>query len=390
MFKRFSLFLIVALLLTLPFIGLTEGGLEEVHILEDERCPDCDRLKRYLENDLKDEYPELEVIYYEVGNEEEEQEFEFVACCEKGIDYELRRRVPTVIIGENLFQPDFFEGLYYDKDGSEREREVIRRAIEGEHVQGEIDELRGIVSIPFTDWEIDTKEVSIPIMGAILGSLDGLNVCSIGALILILTIVLTFKSRKKILFYGGLFIFTAVTIYGLLVFAWTAAFEVLSRFIGPINTVIGIAAFLGGIYFLREFIRFYKHGPTCRSSSNKYVTKVTKKLKEDFNSSAAQTVTLITSVMLFAAVITLVELPCSFGLPMVYGGALAEAGLPWISYAFYIGLYLFFYMLIELIIFAGAVITKEVWIAESNLITWVYLAGTLVLFFLSYYYLIGL
>ncbi len=386
MIKKLFLLFIAVFFLIFPFIGIAAEGPEEVHILEDERCPDCRRLKEYLQ----EEYPEVEIISYKVGDEEEEDRFEFIVCCEKGIDYELRRRVPTVVIGENLFQPDFFEGLHYDREGSQGEREVIRKAIKGEDVQDEIDELRGVVSIPFTDWKIDTREISLPIMGAVLGSLDGLNVCSIGALILILTIVLTFKSRKKILFYGGLFILTAVTIYGLLVFAWTAAFEALSRFIGPINIVIGVAAALGGVYFLREFVRFYKHGPTCQSSSNKYVTKATKKLKEDFNSSTAQAATLITSVILFAAVITLVELPCSFGLPMVYGGALAEAGLSWGMYAFYIILYLFFYMLIELVIFSGAVITKEVWVAQSNLITWVYFAGTLVLFFLSYYYLIGL
>jgi hypothetical protein len=294
---------------------------------------------------------------------------------EKGFkDYTIV--TPITVIEDNLFIG------FHEKD-----KELIKRAIEGENVQSQIDQVRGQIDVPFMG-KVDAKDFSLPFLAMVIGSLDGLNVCSIGALILILMIVLTFDSRKKICFYGGLFILTTVIIYGLLVFVWTALFEALTALIGPLNIVIGIASFLGGIYFFYQFLRFLKYGPTCQSSSSKLTEKATKKLKRNFNEKT-EVLVLAGSVVFFAAIMTLVELPCSFGLPMVYGGVLAESGLGWLGYGLYIILYLFFYMLIELVIFAGAVITKEVWIAESKLITWIYLAGTLVLFSLSYYYLIG-
>ena len=370
--KKFLILTGLLFLILTPFLSFAEN-LEAVHFFEDSRCPDCARQKEYMEDVLLEEYPGLDIQNYEISKSENQKLLE-EKMEERGVtDY--RMMVPTTFIGENYFQ-----GFYQE------DKELIKRAIEGENVMEE--QRACYVDIPFIG-EVCVETLPLPALAAVLGSLDGLNVCSIGALILILMIVLSFDSRKKTVFYGGLFIVTAVVIYGLLVFAWTALFQTIAHFIGPINIVIGVAALFGALFFLKEFIRFLKHGPTCQSTNNKLATKATKKVKKAFNNEATKTLVLITSVMFFAAVITLVELPCSFGLPMVYGGVLAQAGLSWMSYAFYIALYLFFYMLIELIIFAGAVITKEVWIAESNLITWVYLAGTIVLFFLSYYYLIG-
>ncbi len=377
MFKKFSLLLITALFISIPFTGIFGQAVEEIHFLEDRRCPDCAKQKEFMEGDLREKYPDLEVYHYSITNEEERREFDRLVREDRELDYRLM--TPTTVIGQNLFQ-GFFEDDTY----------LIKRAVEGEYVQREIDEVRGVIRIPFTNFRIRVDDLSLPVLAVVLGSLDGLNVCSIGALILILMIVLNFDSRKKIVFFGGLFILTAVIIYGVLVFAWTALFEVLASYIGPINIVIGIAALFGALFFLKEFIRFLKHGPTCESSGSKLATKATERLKSAFESEGSRTAALIGSVVIFAAVITLVELPCSFVLPMIFGGALAEAGLSGSAYAFYIIFYLLFYMLIELVIFAGAVITKEIWIAESKMITWIYLLGTLVLFFLSYYYLIGL
>ncbi|MFT4304928.1 MAG: hypothetical protein ACMXX8_02455, partial [Candidatus Woesearchaeota archaeon] len=147
-------------------------------------------------------------------------------------------------------------------------------------------------------------------------------------------------------------------------------------------------ALLGGIFFFKKFIDFYRYGPACEYTSNKYLSKVTKKLKKSFSENET-TLMIISGIILFAFVVTIVELPCSFGLPMIYAGVLVSEGLSTMGYVFYVALYLFFYMLIELIIFVAVVITREMYFAESKWITWVYLFGSLVLFGLSYNYLIG-
>lgn len=361
--------------------NFSESEKEAIHFFEDPGCPACARQKEFLKENIVDNYPNIEINYYSIRSSENQEKFHQM-MAERGIENYILS-IPTTFIGDIYFQ-----GFY------EADKELIYRAIIGEKIQREFDLIREdpIVWVPFVG-EINVGNWALPVTAFTLGNLDGLNVCSIGALILILTIVLSaFKSRKKIFFYGGLFIFTSVVIYGALVFAWTALFDKLATIIGPINTIIGILASIGGLYFLSKFIKFYKYGPACDYRGNKFLIKVTKRVKSAFQESGSRKsfFVLVTSVVIFATIVTLVELPCSIGLPMIYGGILARSGLSWIGYASYIVLYLFFYMLIELIIFSGAVLTREVWFAESKFITWIYLLGTIILFFLSYYYLIGI
>ena len=204
-----------------------------------------------------------------------------------------------------------------------------------------------------------------------------------------LSIVLSFKSRRKIFFYGGLFILVSVTVYGVLVFAWRGLHEMFAQYTNILGTVIGIAAILGGIYFFKEFYRFFRYGPSCNSSENKIAQRATEKLQKAFENPQRGALALAGSIMLFAVIITFVELPCSIGFPIIFTGILTDAGISLTSSIFYILLYLFFYMLIEVIIFMGAVMTREIWMLNSKAVTWITLFASLIMFYLGYYYLLA-
>ena len=376
--RKITLFLAILLFSSSLFsLVSADTSVGEIHFFEQRGCPDCARQKEFLEDYIRPNYPAVEIITYSIMSAENQRIFHQM-MEQRGVEnYNLI--VPTTFIGDNYFQN------FYEDD-----KELIVRAIGGENVQEEVFKAREgrLINIPFFG-EFNVDSLSIPILALIIGTVDGLNVCSIGALVLILTLVFySFNSRKKILLYGGLFIFTTVLVYGLLIFAWTAIFHSLARFIGGINLFIGLAALLGGGFFFKKFIDFYRYGPACEHSSNKYIVRTTKKLKEMFNDNE-RTTFLILGVVFFAFIVTLIELPCSIGLPLVYAGILASEGLSIGGYLFYVGLYLFFYMFIELVIFGIAVATKEIWFAESKWLTWVYLFGSIVLFLLSYNYLIG-
>jgi len=109
----------------------------------------------------------------------------------------------------------------------------------------------------------------LPILAVILGFFDGLNVCSLGALVLILGMVLALKSRKKILILGGIFILTTGIIYGILMILWHQLFLVLSPYLRKMEILIGALAILGGIHFLKEFLKFRKKGPVCGFGGSK-------------------------------------------------------------------------------------------------------------------------
>ncbi len=341
----------------------------EVYFFDDRLCPVCRDAKEFIQS-LQDTYPQMDLKIYPISDLDK-----FHEIIEKYEIEEYGIMAPSIFIGDNFFQ---------FRDFTSRHEEMVIKAIEGELV----DEDCCIITIPFLNIEVDISNWSLPVITFILGSLDGFNVCSIGALILVLSIVLFFDSKKKIFFYGGLFIFTAALIYGVLVFAWGKLFEALIGHLEILRIIVGLSALFGGIYFFKEFIRFFRYGPSCKATPSKLVKNATTKLRESFENPEKKTAFLLMgSIMFFAAVITLVELPCSIGVPIAFTGILIESGVSMTAYILYVLAYVFFYMLIELIIFTGAVLTKKIWFAGSRLITWITFAGALVLFYLAFYYL---
>jgi len=98
---------------------------------------------------------------------------------------------------------------------------------------------------------------------------------------------------------------------------------------------------------------------------------------------------LLASVLLFAVNLTIVEFPCSAVVPVAYAGVLARAGLPSLVYLLYISVYLFFYMLDEIIVFLVAFFTMKIWLASSKATTWFALVESIILIILGIYYLYG-
>lgn len=342
-----------------------------VYIFDDRWCPVCQDAKSYI-NSVIDDYPDFDLEIYSITDTDRIREVADEADVE-----EYRIMAPMIFVGDQLLQFNNF---------GERQEEMILSVFEG----GSADLSGGyIFPIPFTEREIEVKEWSLPVVTFVLGSLDGFNVCSLGALILILSLVMVLQSRKLIFFYGGLFILTSVIIYGIMVFVWGQLFEVLLGHLAIFRYMVGIAAGAGAVYFFKEFWRFYRFGPTCQSSDSNMARNATQKILKVFKDPSSQPLALAGAVVTFAAVITIVELPCSIGVPVAFTAIVIERGVSIVAYTGYILFYLFFYMLIEIIVFTGAVMTKKLWFANSKMVTWITLAGALVLTYLSLYYLIG-
>jgi len=374
--KKHYQVILVALVFSLfvaPVAADQQSDGVELHYFYLDGCPYCEDQEQFHE-ELRQDY-NLDISKYDVTDESSIEKLEQLST-EYGVMIE-RVSTPMTFVGG-----EFFQGFNPQVGG---EIENIIRQEKGLDTE----ESEETDYIPLIG-ELDLAALSLPVLAVVLGSVDGLNVCSIGALILILGIVMKFDSRKLILFYGGLFILTTVTVYGLLIFVWYNLFEAILTYLGFIRVLIGLAAIIGGLVFLRQFIDFYKHGPTCKTTANRYVTEMTDRVKKGLHESERGFITVATGVMLFAVAITLIELPCSVALPMVFSGVLVDANLSAMSYSFYIMLYLFFYMLIELTIFLIAVFTKDIWYGPDKAVTWATFVGAVVLIGLGLYYLLPL
>ncbi len=332
-----------------------------------EGCPFCAAEKNFLVG-LKEEYSQIKIESYEFAKNIDlvkklYQEYE-VLPQEQGF-------VPVT------FTPDkYFVG--FNSQIAQEIESCLQECISGGEAST-TQEMR----IPFLG-EINIKNIPIPLVAVIIGTLDGFNVCSLGALVLILSLVLALRSKKKILLFGGIFILSTILIYGLLVFIWHQLFSFLAPFIGKMEIVIGLFSLAGAIYFFREFLKSRRAQAGCKVGG--ITEKFSRKIQNIFEKKSG-ILALGGAVLLFATIVTVIEFPCTAFFPVLFAGIITEASIPLSLSLFYIGLYILFYMLDEIIVLLIAVFTLKIWIASPKSTIYLNLLTCALLLFLSFYYL---
>jgi len=170
---------------------------------------------------------------------------------------------------------------------------------------------------------------------------------------------------------------------------WFQLFTILAPYLKIMQILIGLLGIGGGVYFFKEFLKFKKYGPTCEiQKSNGLMARFTEKMKKRLDKESGALL-LVLTILLFAAIITIVEFPCSAAVPVIFAGILSQAGLPGWQYLSYIALFILFYMLDEIIIFLIAFFTLNLKITSNKFTTWIALVEAIVLFALGLYYLFG-
>jgi len=340
-----------------------------------ETCPHCSAEQKFLDA-MEKKYPNLEIKRYSLN---EPKAIELLKdLCKKCESEKYLGLVPLTFIGDN-----FFLGFDNENGMGRQIEDYIQRHMESAEKPEEDKEK---IQLPIIG-EIDVGEYSLPILAVVLGTLDGFNVCSLGALVLILGLVLTIRSRKKIILFGGLFILTTAVVYGILIFLWHQLFSLLAPYIRLMEILIGFLGLGGGIYFLKQFIKYQKHGPACEAGfGQKIASKFSQKLQKFFGT--RDIFAIISLVFLFAVIITIVEFPCSAVIPVIFAGIVAKADLAFLNYLLIISLFVLFYMLDELIVFLIAAYKMTLWISSGKFIVWITLIEAIALFLLGFYYLL--
>ena len=376
----FTIFLFGLIFGAFNFVLAKEERIE-INFFYSPTCAYCAKEWKFLDK-LKEEYPEVKINRFSIFEKEN------IELLKK---FYQEYKVPSVHYGmvpATFTNKKYFIGFNEEiKKSIESCIQVCQGASKGRGNVTVVD-IEGNIKLPIIG-KFNIKKYSLPTLTVILGFLDGFNVCSLGALVLILGLVLALRSRKKILIFGGLYILVTSLVYGFLMVLWYQIFSLLTPYIRIMKILIGFLGLGGGIYFLKEFFRFRKQGAVCESGLgerlfSKFSEKFHKKLKE-----SSSIFLLIGGVLLFAAIITIVEFPCSAAVPVVYAGLLAQSHLPELYYLLYIALYLFFYMLDEIIVFLIAFFTMKLWLASNRAITWITLVEAVILFILGFYYLFG-
>jgi cytochrome c biogenesis protein CcdA len=209
------------------------------------------------------------------------------------------------------------------------------------------------MKLPFVG-EVDVYKVSLPILAVLMGFLDGFNPCAMWVLIFLIGVLLGMKDKKRMWTLGIAFIVASASVYFIFMSAWLNLILFLGIIIWVRLLIAGLALFGGG-YSLKKF--FKNKAGTCEVTEGEKKQKVFEKLK---NIAKQNNLWLaLGGIIVLAFAVNLVELVCSAGLPAVFTQILAMNGLPKVGYYLYILLYIFFFMLDDLIVFFVAMFTLK-------------------------------
>ena len=200
---------------------------------------------------------------------------------------------------------------------------------------------------------VDISKMSLPLLTVVLGTLDGFNPCAMWVLIILISLLLSLKSRKKIALVGGTFIFAEGFLYFLFMTAWLNIFLAM-RYVTLTRILIGILGMIFGIWRIREFLT-WRPGVCKVVDHSKSQEKIIDKMKNILKPSAVPAT--ILGVISLAFGVNLIEFFCSAGFPVMYTRILTLQNISGIQYYLYLFFYNIFYMLDDLIVFGFAFFT---------------------------------
>ena len=201
---------------------------------------------------------------------------------------------------------------------------------------------------------IQTANLSLPVLSIIMGLLDGFNPCAMWTLLFLITLLLGMKDKKRMWILGITFIVASAFIYFLFLTAWLNFFLILG-FVFWVRIVIGLIAIGVGIYNLRDYQK-NKDG-ACEVTGNEKRRKTFDKLKNITHEK--KFILALGGIILLAFAVNLIELVCSAGLPAIYTQILSISNLSPGQHYSYILIYILFFMIDDLIVFAIAMITLQ-------------------------------
>lgn len=363
-----KVFVILAFLLLglLAFSKLQAANETQVYFFYGNGCPHCAKEEKFLEQQVK-ENPNLKVTAFEVWYNKANLELLRKVGEEMNLDVS---GVPLTIIG------DWSISGYSDQVIGEQIKRQISKCSEiscpdrvGAIIQQyfqppqnqnvnqaepqENNQLPEKFNLPLVG-EINLKNFSLPILTIIIGALDGFNPCAMWVLLFLISLLLGMQNRRRMWILGSAFILASGAVY----FAFMAAWLNLLLFLGFIiwiRVAIGLVALFSGGYHLREW--WVNREGYCKVTGSEKRQRIFAKLKAITQNK--RFILALGGIILLAFAVNLVEAVCSAGLPAVYTQILALSNLSTISYYAYILLYIFIFMLDDLLVFIIAMVTLK-------------------------------
>ena len=353
----------------------------EIYFFWGQGCPHCAQEKPFLE-ELKQKYPELIVKEFEVYYNRENQElFKKVAQAYKTQPV----GVPMTFIGK-----DFVVGFGTKETTGKQIENLIQNCLtnicpspEEILAAGGIDkwkpEEKKEFTIPIFGKEIKiSSQSSLLFLGTILGLAEGINPCMFSVLLFLLTYLLAIGSKKRTVKVGLVYVLSVFAVFSLFLLGLLKIISLVA-FISKIKIIIAIFTLLVSLILVKEFFAYGKGiSLEIPESAKPTIEKLIKRAT-------------IPSAILLGVFASMVELPCTVGIPLIYTTILAtKSNILYVPYIMWFAFFVIFPLLV--IIAAVALAFTQVERIEKwrlNFRKYMRLLAGLILLFLAIGLLVG-
>jgi len=211
-----------------------------------------------------------------------------------------------------------------------------------------------IIDVPFMG-KVEVSSMSIYGSTVIIGLLDGFNPCSLWLIAFLLAIVVHSGSRRKIAAVGLTFLITATAMYGLFLVGFLNVFVYVGHLFW-VRFAVAAIAMVFAVVNIKDYF-WYKKGVSF-TISDKYKPGIFKRMRDVMHPDKSM-LAIVAATAVMALGVTLVELPCTAGLPVVWANLVAQshAGGPELSIL--TAIYLVMYILDELAVFLIVLFTMK-------------------------------
>ncbi len=160
---------------------------------------------------------------------------------------------------------------------------------------------------------VDPTAISLPAFALLVGLVDGVNPCAMWVLLVLLSILVHVKSRRRLLLFGGTFVVASGVVYFVFMTAWIGLFALagLSR---PVTVVLGLVVLSMGLINLKELF-WFKQGVSLMIPE-KAKPSLFRRMRAIAGSASLPAAFLGITVLAF--LVNLIELGCTLGLPAVF------------------------------------------------------------------------
>ena len=227
---------------------------------------------------------------------------------------------------------------------------------------------------------VSLKDVSLPIFTIILGAVDGFNPCAMWILIFLITMMFSMHDRFKMWILGLTFIFTSGFVYLCFMLSWLSLASFLSS-VTLIRFLIASFAVLFGMVNIYRYFKSLNSDVGCDVTDKKKRLKIMERIKKIVNEKSF--LLSILGIMLLAFSVNLIELLCSLGIPVMFTNVLAMNDLSTLEYVIYIGLYLIFFLIDDILIFVIAMKTLKIKGISNKYTKYSHLIGGIIMLLLG-------